>query len=212
VLDHSAAGGRTIILDNRSLSNDWRRTLDSGDEITPNEPLTRAIRSGMSARAIAGLRVAEGGRKLLEEGDYSRALVRFERSLGIDSSPYTHYYLGLIHYRLGRYQQALNFIEVAESQLHDRPVWLAELLRLRGVVRHAFQSIRSAEAQHDPGATTKSAAASASEAQQPLRTKAGPDGSGVERYYLLLFDLLLLSLTGFIFFTGVSSLSDLRSR
>jgi tetratricopeptide (TPR) repeat protein len=210
VLDNSAAAGRVIILDNRLLSNGWGRTLDSGNQIAPNEPLTRAIRSGMNARAIAGLRIAEGGRKLLEEGDYSRALVRFERSLGFDSNPYSYYYLALIHYRLGRYQQALNFIEVAESQLHDHSAWMAELSRLTNVVRHAF---RSAQVQHNQEAMTKAAALGGSEAKpQAWMETAGAVDGVVARHYLVLFDLLLLSVSTLVFFAAISTRSDLRAR
>jgi tetratricopeptide (TPR) repeat protein len=213
VLDSSAAAGRVIILDNSLLSNGWRRSLDYGDQIAPNESLTHAIRSGMTARTIAGLRIAESGRKLLEEGDYARALMRFERSLALDATPYSYYYLALIHYRLGRYQQAHNFIEVAESRLHDHFAWMTELARLRNAVGRAS---RSSQMDHDPAAMTKTAARSASEAepQRGMKTAAAENDGVRYRYghYLLLFDFLLLSLSAFVFLAALSSLNTLRPR
>jgi hypothetical protein len=216
VTGHVRNAGRVIVLDNRSLSSERyripdNRTLDNGYSIAPNQPLTGAIHAGMAPPAVASLRIAEAGRKLLQQGDYARALIHFEKSLGLGSNPFNYYYLALIHYRLGNYQQALNFIEVAESRLHDHSTWISELSRLRNAASHAF---RSSSVQQDPRPTTNATTPSVSEtkAKVPAKPVAADGGVARERHYLLLLDLLLFSLTAWVFLSAVSSLSGLRPR
>lgn len=92
-------------------------------KITPKTPPQRA----------ASLRLTEEGRKLLTSGDSARALDRFEKAISVDSTnPYGYYYLAQAHYRLGRYQESLNFLEVAESQFGSESYWLSETLALKG--------------------------------------------------------------------------------
>ncbi|MBI3062707.1 MAG: tetratricopeptide repeat protein, partial [Deltaproteobacteria bacterium] len=77
-------------------------------KITPRTPPQRA----------ASLRLTEEGRKFIESGDYAKALGRLEKTISIDSTnPYGYYYLAQTHFRLGRHQDSLNFLDVAESLL-----------------------------------------------------------------------------------------------
>lgn len=92
-------------------------------KITPDTPPRRA----------ASLRLTEEGRKLLETGEYAKALSRLEKTIAVDSTnPYGYYYLAKAHYDLGRYRESLSFLDVAESLLSREPYWLAEVLALKG--------------------------------------------------------------------------------
>jgi tetratricopeptide (TPR) repeat protein len=92
-------------------------------KITPQTPPQRA----------ASLRLTEEGRKLLEAGDYAKALARLEKTISIDSTnPYGYYYLAKAHYHLSHYQESINFLDVAESLLSGQSYWLAEVLALKG--------------------------------------------------------------------------------
>ena len=92
-------------------------------KITPQTP----------ARRAASLRLTEEGRKLLEAGQYKKALARLEKTIAIDSTNlYGYYYLAKVHYHLSRYQESLNFLDVAESLISKESYWLAEVLALKG--------------------------------------------------------------------------------
>jgi len=105
-------------------------------KITPSTPPQRA----------ASLRLTEEGRKLLEAGDHSRALSRLEKTIAIDSTnPYGYYYLAKAHSSLGRYQESLRFLDVAEPLFGNNPYWLAELQALRGDDYRALGSHARAE-------------------------------------------------------------------
>ena len=92
-------------------------------KITPRTPPQRA----------ASLRLTEEGRKLIEAGDYAKALGRLEKTISIDSTnPYGYFYLAQAHFHLGRYQESLNFLDVAESLLSNEPYWLAEVFAFKG--------------------------------------------------------------------------------
>lgn len=92
-------------------------------KITPKTPPRRA----------ASLRLTEEGRKLLEAGDYAKALSRLEKTIAVDSTnPYGHFYLAKVHHHMGRFQESLNFLDVAESLLGREPYWLAEVFALKG--------------------------------------------------------------------------------
>lgn len=105
-------------------------------KITPSTPPQRA----------ASLRLTEEGRKLLEAGDHSRALSRLEKTIAIDSTnPYGYFYLAKAHSALGRYQESLRFLDVAEPLFGNSPYWLAELYALRGEDYRALGSSARAE-------------------------------------------------------------------
>jgi len=79
------------------------------------------------------LRLTEEGKRLLESGQYVKALARLEKTLAIDSTnPYVYYYLAKAHYHVGHHQESFNFLEVAESVLSGQPYWLAEVYSLKG--------------------------------------------------------------------------------
>lgn len=108
-------------------------------KITPSTPPQRA----------ASLRLTEEGRKLLEGGDASRALGRLEKTIAIDSTnPYGYYYLAKAHSALGRYQESLRFLDVAEPLFGNNPYWLAELHALRGEDYRALGAYARAEANY----------------------------------------------------------------
>lgn len=95
--------------------------------------LIAKITPGTAPRRAASLRLTEEGRRLLDAGDYARALSRLEKTIAIDSTnPYGYYYLAKAHYHMGRYRESLNFLDVAESLLGREPYWLAEVFALKG--------------------------------------------------------------------------------
>ena len=107
------------------------------EPVTPPLPddssLLAKITPGVSPQRAASLRLTDEGRKLLDAGDPAKALSRLEKTIDIDSSnPYGYFYLAKAQYRLGRYQESLNFLDIAESRLAGEPFWLAEVHALRG--------------------------------------------------------------------------------
>ncbi len=95
--------------------------------------LIAKINPKTSPQRAASLRLTEEGRRLLESGEYPKALARLEKTIALDSTnPYGYFYLAKAHYRLGRYQESLNFLDVAESLLASEPFWLAEVFALKG--------------------------------------------------------------------------------
>lgn len=116
--------------DEQAQSNPQRR--DSGSRrVGPNRPLVLAIAAGGSPRRAAALRFAEKGRQLLTAGAYQRALMYFEKALGLDANPYFYYYLARAHYHLAHAQDSLRFLDVAQSFLSDQSDWIAEVEMLR---------------------------------------------------------------------------------
>ena len=109
-------------------------------KITPGTPPQRA----------ASLRLTEEGRKILESGDPARALTRLEKTIVIDSTnAYGYFYLALAQYRLGRFKDSLNFLDVAESRLGAEPFWLSEIHALRGENFRAQGQLQRAEASYN---------------------------------------------------------------
>lgn len=95
--------------------------------------LIAKIDSKTPPQRAASLRLTEEGRKFLEAGEYPKALARLEKTITIDSTnPYGYFYLAQAHYHLGRFQESLNFLDVAESLLPGQTYWLAEVFALRG--------------------------------------------------------------------------------
>lgn len=131
-----------------------------------------------SPRRAASLRLTEEGKKLLEAGQYAKALNRLEKTIAIDSTnSYGYYYLAKAQYHLGRYQESLNFLDVVESRLVDEPFWLAEVYAMRGENYRALGFQQRAESsyskalQWNPGNRTASDALARMqvEAQSPPR-------------------------------------------
>lgn len=108
-------------------------------KITPSTPPQRAV----------SLRLTEEGRKLLESGDAPRALARLEKTIAIDSTnPYGYYFLAKAQHALGRNQESLRFLDVAEPLFGNNPFWLAELYALRGENYRALGSYERAESSY----------------------------------------------------------------
>lgn len=107
--------------------------LEKPPPLPDDNSLIAKINSRTPAQRAASLRVTEEGKKFLESGEYARALSRLEKTIAIDSTnPYGYYYLAKVHYHMGRHQESLRFLEVAESLLTREPYWLAEVFALKG--------------------------------------------------------------------------------
>ncbi|MFQ5853384.1 MAG: tetratricopeptide repeat protein [Candidatus Binatia bacterium] len=109
--------------------------------LQPDGPsLIAKITSQTPPRRAASLRLTEEGRRLLEMGEYEKALERFEKTIAVDSTnPYSHYYMARAHHHLAHYRQSFNFLDVAESLLSEEPYWLAQVFALKG---KNFQALR----------------------------------------------------------------------
>ena len=118
-------------------------TEPRGSGETPAAPATPAladdssllakITPGVSPQRAASLRLTEEGRKLLDGGDAAKALSRLERTIVIDSTNgYGYFYLAKAQHRLGRHQESLNLLDIAQSRLGGEPFWMSELHALRG--------------------------------------------------------------------------------
>jgi hypothetical protein len=123
------------------------------DSIAPPLPddssLLAKITPGVTPQRAASLRLTEEGKKLIDAGDPAKALTRLEKTIVIDSTnAYGYFYLAKAQYRLGRYQQSLNFLDIAESRLSGEPFWLAEIHALRGENYRALGQMQKAEASY----------------------------------------------------------------
>jgi|SRR5688572_21206192 tetratricopeptide (TPR) repeat protein len=142
------ANGKVIVFDNdyldRRFGRTWvpgrgaiavdERARDSEEQpnaAKPNRPLASAISRAGSPRKAAALRLAETGRTSLQNGQPQNAVYYFEKALGVDASPFMHFYLARAYYELAEYQRSARFLEVAESLLSAEPQWRAELESLR---------------------------------------------------------------------------------
>jgi hypothetical protein len=125
----------------------WRPpTSERGTTAEPPEPpsavpaplpedssLLAKIIPGVPPQRAASLRLTEQGRLLIAAGEPARALTPLERTIVVDSTnPYGYFYLAKAHHLLGRFQESMNFLDVAESRLGGEPYWLAEVHALRG--------------------------------------------------------------------------------
>ena len=134
-------------------------------KITPRTPPQRA----------ASLRLTEEGKKLIEGGDYAKALSRLEKTISIDSTnPYGYYYLGRAHFHLGRYQESLNFLDVAESLLSNEPYWLAEVFAFKGENLRALGFSQKADASYSQALRLNPGNRMAAEGLNNLRGEAPP--------------------------------------
>ena len=117
--------------------------------LADDSSLLAKITPGISPQRAASLRVTDEGRKLLDAGEPAKAMSRLERTIVIDSTNgYGYFYLAKAQYRLGRYQESLNLLEVAQSRLSGEPFWLAEVHALRGENYRALGQAPRAEASY----------------------------------------------------------------
>jgi hypothetical protein len=101
--------------------------------VVDDSSLIAKIIPGTPPQRAASLRLSEEARKLLENGEYAKALSRLERAIAIDSTnAYGHFLLARTQFGLKRYKDSLNFLDVAESRLGGEPFWLSEVYALKG--------------------------------------------------------------------------------
>ena len=109
-------------------------------------PLTAKIDPKTPPQRAASLRLTEEGKKLLAAGDPAKAVSRLEKGIAVDSTnPYGYYYLAQAHFALGRYQESLNFLDVAESRFSGDSYWLSEVYTLRGENHRALGDLDRAD-------------------------------------------------------------------
>lgn len=134
-------------------------------KITPSTPPQRA----------ASLRLTEEGRKILDAGDPGKALGRLEKTIVIDSTnPYAYFYLAKAQYRMGRYRESLNFLDIAESRLGPEPFWQAEILALRGDNYRAQGQLQRAEASYNQAIRINSGNRTAADGLTRMQGEASP--------------------------------------
>jgi tetratricopeptide (TPR) repeat protein len=155
----------------------------SGAEATAAAPppladdssLLAKITPATSPQRAASLRLTEEGRKILDAGDPAKALTRLEKTIVIDSTnPYGYFFLAKAQYRLGRYRDALNFLDIAESRLGPEPFWLAEIHALRGDNFRAQGQLQRAEASYNQAIRLNSGNRSAADALTRMQSEAQP--------------------------------------
>ena len=118
--------------------------------LADDSSLLAKITPGTSPQRAASLRLTDEGRKILDAGDPSKALSRLEKTIVIDSTnAYGYFYLAKAQYRMGRYKESLNFLDIAESRLGAEPFWLAEIHALRGENYRAQGQLQRAEASYN---------------------------------------------------------------
>lgn len=155
----------------------------SGAESTPALPppltddssLLAKITPATSPQRAASLRLTDEGRKILDAGDPAKALTRLEKTIVIDSTnPYGYFYLAKAQYRMGRYRDSLNFLDIAESRLGPESFWLAEIHALRGDNFRAQGQLQKAEASYNQAIRLNSGNRTATEALTRLQGEAQP--------------------------------------
>ena len=83
--------------------------------LADDSSLLAKITPGVTPQRAASLHLTEEGKKLLESGDPAKALARLEKTIVIDSTnPYGYFYLAKAQYRLGRYRESLNFLDIVK--------------------------------------------------------------------------------------------------
>ena len=156
-----------------ALKESAKETRGTDNRIAPepapplrdDSSLLAKITPGTTPQRAVSLRLTEEGRNFLDAGDPNRALSRFEKTIVIDSTnPYGYFYLAKTHYRLGRYKESLNFLDVAESRLSGEPFWLAEVYALRGENFRALGMMEKAEASYTQALSLNSGNRTASDA------------------------------------------------
>ncbi len=139
--------------------------------------LLAKITPGVSPQRAASLRLTDEGRKLIDAGELARALSLLEKTIVIDSTnPYGYFYLAKAQYRLGRYQQSLNFLDVAQSRLGNEPFWLAEIQALRGDNYRGLGQLQRAEASYQQALRLNSGSSTATEGLLRLQADSSPAG------------------------------------
>ncbi|MFQ5541340.1 MAG: tetratricopeptide repeat protein [Candidatus Binatia bacterium] len=102
-----------------------------------------------SPQRAVSLRLTEEGKRLIETGQYGKAMVQLEKTLAIDSTnPYVYYYLAKAHFHVTHYRESLDFLDVAESHLSSQQYWFAKVQSLRGKNFHALGFLNRANSSY----------------------------------------------------------------
>ena len=152
------------------------------EPLTPAKPpvaddssLLAKIIPGTPPQRAASLRLSEEGRKLIDSGEYAKALSRLERAIALDSTnAYGHFFLAKTQFGLKRYKDSLNFLEVAESRLGGEPFWLSEVYALEGENYRALGMAERAEESYAKALAINPDNRTAAEALSPNRSATQP--------------------------------------
>jgi tetratricopeptide repeat protein len=143
--------------------------------LADDSSLLAKITPGVTPQRAASLRLTDEGSKLLDAGEPAKALARLERTIAIDATnPYGYFYLAKAQYRLGHYQESLNFLGVAESRLGGEPFWLAEVHALRGENYRALGQLQRAEASYVQALRINSGNRTATDGLNRLQVETSP--------------------------------------
>lgn len=143
--------------------------------VADDSSLLAKIIPGTPPQRAASLRLTEEARKLLEGGEYAKALTRLERAIAIDSTnAYGHFLLAKTQFGLGRYKESLNFLDVAESRLGSEPFWLSEVYALRGENFRALGMAQRADESYEKALTINSGNRTAADALSRKQSETQP--------------------------------------
>lgn len=150
-------------------------TAESVPPLVDDSSLLAKIGPATPPQRAASLRMSEEARKLLDSGDYARALSRLERAIAVDSTnAYGYFLLAKAQHGLTRYKESLNFLDVAESRLGAEPFWLAEVHALRGENFRALGMMERAEASYQKALGINSGNRTAAEALARMHAENHP--------------------------------------
>lgn len=137
--------------------------------------LLAKIIPGTPPQRAASLRLSEEARKLIDSGEYAKALSRLERAIALDSTnAYGHFLLAKTQFGLRRYKDSLNFLEVAESRLGGEPFWLSEVYALEGENYRALGMAERADESYAKALAINPDNRTAAEALSPKQSQTQP--------------------------------------
>ncbi|MCE3242576.1 MAG: hypothetical protein K0Q83_3083 [Deltaproteobacteria bacterium] len=143
--------------------------------VADDSSLLAKIIPGTPPQRAASLRLSEEARKLIDSGEYAKALSRLERAIALDSTnAYGHFLLAKTQFGLRRYKDSLNFLEVAESRLGGEPFWLSEVYALEGENYRALGMAERAEESYAKALAINPDNRTAAEALSPKQSQTQP--------------------------------------
>lgn len=87
----------------------------------------------------ASMEMAARGKKLLEAGDYDKALGIFQEAVIIDSTNgVAYYYLAKARFLLDQYEESMGILEKAESLLGSSEEWMEAISLLRSQIQNSI--------------------------------------------------------------------------
>jgi hypothetical protein len=99
-----------------------------------DQSLDSEINKAVTPALVASLRLTEGARKQLGDGQIDDALRDLARAVSLDpSDAFAYYYLGRAYLARKNYMQALTFFRRAVIGFNGRPEWTAEALTYEGL-------------------------------------------------------------------------------